>query len=315
MNILVTGGAGFIGSHVCRVLLERGDSLVCVDNFDDYYDPEIKQRNVARLNDFAEFIMKEGNVCWDGVPHLLLKFSIDAVIHLAALPGVRASVKRPFDYYETNLMGTLNILEAMKEAGITRMVFASTSSVYGNQATTSTPLVETTPTDNPLAPYPASKRAAELLCHAYYHQFGIQSTCLRFFNVYGPAGRPDMMPYKVIDAITNDKEITLFDGGDMWRDWTYIDDIVYGVVAALDNPLGYEIINLGRGKSERMSDFVTICENIIGKRAIVKDVPAPKTEPKVTYCDNSKARRLLGFEPAVDLPEGLYKTWEWYRGM
>ena len=312
MTYLVTGGAGFVGSHVAEKLLARGERVVVMDNFDDYYDPAIKRRSIARLRHHDKFTLLEGDIR-DAtlVNRIFAEQGITHVAHLAAMPGVRASVGQPRLYMDVNLTGSLNLLEAGKAAEIRQFVLASTSSVYGK--TRLLPFVETDTADRPLAAYPASKRAAELLAHTYHNLCDMNITVLRFFNVYGPAGRPDMMPWRLMEAAQSGDLIPLFNGGDIHRDWTYIDDTVRGVLAALDKPLGYEIVNLGCGAPISLTDFVEIIEDYAGKSIHTVDVPTPLSDPPMTYCDNSKARELLGFAPAISLPEGLHRTWAWYR--
>ena len=312
MTTLVTGGAGFIGSHVAAALLEQGESVVVIDNFNDYYDPAIKRANAARLREYPSFKLVEGDVRdVQLVTRLFAENRITRVAHLAALAGVRASVNQPRLYLDVNLTGTLNLLEAAKQARVEQFVLASTSSVYGR--TEILPFVETDTADRPLASYPASKRAAELLAHTYHNLAGMNVTCLRFFNVYGPAGRPDMMPWRLLEATRTGAPVKLFNGGDIHRDWTYIADTVAGVLAALDKPLGYEIINLGCGTPISLTDFVEIMEEYTGKAINTVSVPTPPSDPPITYCNNAKARELLGFAPAVSIRDGLWRTWEWYR--
>jgi UDP-glucuronate 4-epimerase len=312
MTTLVTGGAGFIGSRLAMALRQRGEQVVVLDNFNDYYDPALKRQNAAYFDGDAGAVVIEGDVRDAAlVEHIVQKHRIERVAHLAAMAGVRSSVEQAALYYEVNVMGSLHLMEAARKHGVRQFVQASTSSVYGK--TQHIPFIETDTADRPLAPYPASKRAAEVLAHSYHHLFGLNVTCLRFFNVYGPQGRPDMMPLKVMRAIREDQPITLFNGGDLKRDWTYIDDIVNGVVAALDRPLGYEIINLGCGAPISMTEFVDFVEQLSGKKARRINKPAPLSEPPITYCDNSRARRLLGFAPAIPVREGLTRTWEWYN--
>lgn len=312
MATLVTGGAGFIGGHVAAELLARGDTVVVIDNFNDYYDPAIKRLNAARLREYTSFSLIEGDIR-DAplVERVFAEQGVTRVAHLAALAGVRASVDQPRLYLEVNLSGTLNLLEAAKRASIEQFVLASTSSVYGR--TEILPFVETDTADRPLAAYPASKRAAELLAHSYHNLAGMPVTALRFFNVYGPAGRPDMMPWRLLEAAQTGEPIKLFNGGDIHRDWTYIADTVAGVMAALDKPLGYEIINLGCGAPISLTDFVEIIEEYSGKAINTVSVPTPLSDPPITYCNNDKARQLLGFAPRVSIREGLWRTWEWYR--
>ena len=227
MTTLITGGAGFVGSHVAAELLARGDRVVVIDNFNDYYDPAIKRRNAARLSDFDNCHLIEGDIRDVALmERLFAEEGITRVAHLAAMPGVRASVQQARLYMDVNLTGTMNLLEAGKRAEIEQFVLASTSSVYGK--TEILPFVETDTADRPLAAYPASKRAAELLAHTYHNLVDMNVTVLRFFNVYGPAGRPDMMPWKLMDATQSGELIKLFNGGDIHRDWTYIADTVLG---------------------------------------------------------------------------------------
>ena len=312
MTYLVTGGAGFIGGHVAEALLKRGDRVVALDNFNDFYDPAIKRRNAARLSDYDNCVLIDGDIRDAAlVDRVFAEHGITHVAHLAAMAGVRESVKQTRLYLDVNVTGTLNLLEASKAADIAQFVLASTSSVYGK--TKVLPFVETDSADRPLAAYPASKRAAELLAHTYHNLADMPVTALRFFNVYGPAGRPDMMPWRLMEATQTGEEIKLFNAGDIHRDWTYIADTVAGVVAALDKPLGYEIINLGCGAPISLSEFVEIIEEFAGKRINTVSVPTPSSDPPITFCDNSKARELLGFAPATTIREGLRQTWEWYR--
>ena len=312
MIYLVTGGAGFIGGHVAEALLKRGERAVVLDNFNDYYDPAIKRRTAERLSQYDNCVIIKGDIRDAAlVEGLFAEQDITHVAHLAAMAGVRESVEQARLYMDVNLTGSLNLLEAAKAARIKQFVLASTSSVYGR--TNQLPFVETDSADRPLASYPASKRAAELLAHTYHNLAGMNVTCLRFFNVYGPAGRPDMMPWRLLEATQTGEEIRLFNGGDIRRDWTYIADTVKGVLAALDIPLGYEVINLGCGAPISLLDFVDIIERRAGKSINTVSVPTPPSDPPITYCDNSKARELLGFEPAVSVRDGLQRTWEWYR--
>lgn len=312
MAYLITGGAGFVGSHVAEQLLQRGETVVVIDNFNDYYDPAIKRRNVKRLNQYDKFTLIEDDIRHvERVNQLFAEHEVTHVAHMAAMAGVRMSVDQTPLYIDVNLIGTMNLLEAGKTNKIKQFVLASTSSVYG--ATKILPFVETDTADRPLASYPASKRSAELLGHTYHNLVDMNVTALRFFNVYGPAGRPDMMPWRLMEATQTGEVIKLFNGGDIHRDWTYIADIANGVIAALDKPLGYEVINLGCGAPISLIDFVEIIEEYSGKSINTIDVPTPLSDPPITYCDNSKARELLGFSPAVSVKEGLYKTWEWYR--
>ena len=314
-RILVTGAAGFIGSHVTQALLARGDQVVGLDNLNDYYAPERKDANLREVIDAVSpgerFQFIRGDFRDRGVlRELFERQKFEAVVHLGAMAGVRASVEDPHLYLDVNLVGTLNLLEAARGHRVGNFVFASTSSAYGN--TKCLPFVETDPCDRPLAPYPGSKRAAELLGYTYHHLYGLNFTALRFFTVYGPRGRPDMMAYKVADNIMFNREVPLYNQGQIHRDWTYVDDIVQGVVAAADRPLGYEIINIGRGEPVLLADFVHLIEQRAGRPARLVPAPMPDTDMAYTYADISKARRLLGYDPHISVAEGVTRFWDWY---
>lgn len=323
-TILVTGAAGFIGSHVAQALLARGDTVVGLDNLNDYYDPSRKRANLNEVKRNTQhttrFIFIKGDIRDRRlVARLFTEYRFDAVVHLAAMAGVRASVENPALYYDVNLNGTLVLLEAAvgrlapgeQHPRMPVFVFASTSSVYG--ATQQVPFTETDPCDRPLAPYPASKRAAELLGYTYHHLYGLNFTALRLFTVYGPRGRPDMMAYKVADNIFFGREVPLYNGGQMYRDWTYIDDIVKGIVAAVDRPLGYEVINLGRGEPVLLADFVRLIEELTGRKARLVPAPMPDADIPYTHADVSKARRLLDYSPTISVQEGVARFLEWYE--
>lgn len=316
-TILVTGAAGFIGSHVVQSLLARGDSVIALDNFNDYYSPDRKRANLAEVSrscaDAGRLTVIEGDIRdrSPGAPGLFARQSIDAVVHLAAMAGVRASTADPHLYYDVNLTGTLNLLDSARKHSVGNFVFASTSSVYGN--TEQLPFIETDPCDRPLAPYAASKRAAEQLGFTFHHLYGLNFTALRFFTVYGPRNRPDMMAYKVVDNIFFRREVPLYDNGRMRRDWTFIEDIVAGIIAAVDRPLGYEIINLGRGQPVLLSDFVRLIEGLAGRKANLVPAPMPDTDVPTTFADVSKAARLLGYHPKTSIEAGVTAFWKWYE--
>lgn len=312
MNILVTGAAGFIGSHVAEVLLARGDEVTGLDNFNDYYDPARKRANVALLTREPRFTLHKADVRdAETMERICTESRFDTVVHLAAMANVRYSIERAPLYVDVNVRGTVNLLEAARKASIPHFVFASTSSVYGR--TERLPFREDDPLGRPLAPYPATKIAGEVMGHAYHKLFGLSFTALRFFSVYGPRGRPDMMPYIVTDCIVHDREFALYEAGEMYRDWTYITDIVSGVVTTVDHPMGYEIINLGHGEPVRMADFVELVEELVGEKAKMTTPPAPSSEPAINYADTTKARELLGYEPAISVSEGMHRFWEWYQ--
>lgn len=316
-SVLVTGAAGFIGSHTSEAFLKRGDHVVGLDNLNDYYSPARKRLNVAEVTATAQkvgatFEFVEGDIRDRAlVDRLFSQYSFESVAHLAAMAGVRISVEDPWLYYDVNLTGSLNLLDAALRHGKPNFAFAGTSSAYGRS--TVVPFVETDAADRPLAPYPASKRAAEMLGHAYYHLHGIDFTALRFFTVYGPRGRPDMMAYKVLDSIRLGVEVPLYNGGQMHRDWTYVEDIVSGVVAACDRRLGYEVINLGRGEPVLLADFVEGVERLAGSAATLKEAPMMDADVSYTYADISKAQRLLDYAPKTSVEVGVRKFYEWYQ--
>jgi UDP-glucuronate 4-epimerase len=290
LTFLVTGAAGFIGSHLTETLLERGEKVVAIDNFNDYYNPARKRANVARFQNHPDLWLYEQDFRdVDAVQRIFGEHKPQAVAHLGAYGGVRYSIGRARLYTEVNIVGTVNLLEAARLSGTTD------------------------PCNQPLAPYPASKKAGEVMGYTYHNLHRMNFTVLRFFSVYGPRGRPDMMPFMVTDRIVKGEQITLFDGGQMKRDWTYIDDIVNGIIAALERPLGYEVINLGRGEPVLMADFVEIIEGLTGKAARLDTPPAPPSEPKITFANIDKARKLLAYRPQTSVVEGLDRLWGWYQ--
>ena len=312
MKVFVTGAAGFVGSRLSKALLARGDEVVGFDNLNDYYARVHKQRHLADLTAQSHFTLIEGDLRDAPLLHdLFQQHRPDAVAHLAAMAAVRYSVQHPLIYGEVNVQGSLNLLEAARHSGQPCMVLASTGSVYG--ADTPVPFQESAAAASPLAPYPASKRAMELFAHTYHHLWDLPLTVARFFNVYGPHGRPDMMPWQWTQQILRGEPLTLFGGGHLLRDWTYVDDIVAGLVAALDVRLDYEILNLGCGNPVENLDFVRVLEQLLDRRAEIIDTPTPTSEPLITFADISKARRLLGYEPKVAVEAGLANFVDWLR--
>jgi UDP-glucuronate 4-epimerase len=312
MKVLVTGAAGFIGSHLAAKFAKRGDEVVGIDNFNDIvYPSALKRQRAAELAALPNFHMVEEDIRHrDALFDLFAAEQFDAVAHLAALAGVRNAVKYPDLYVEVDLNGTQHLMDAARATGVGNFVFASTSSVYGRTQTI--PFIESDHCDRPLQPYAAAKRAAEILGYSYHHLFGFNMTVLRFFTVYGPSGRPDMMAYLLADSITKGIQIPLYDGGQMYRDWTYVDDITDGIAAAVDKPLGYEIINLGRGEPTLLLDFVQMLEKLAGKKANLVSKPKLAADFVLNEADISKARTLLGYNPQVSVAEGVGRFWEWY---
>jgi len=312
LKVLITGGAGFIGSHTTAALLNRGDQVICLDNFNDYYSPARKRKNVAEFLDNIAFRLHEGDIRdEERLEEVFAKEKPGKVIHIAAMAGVRPSIERPLLYEEVNVKGTLNMLEAARRHRVANFLFASSSSVYGGQE--KVPFSEDDPIAHPISPYAATKAAGELLCHTYHHLYGLNVTCLRFFTVYGPKGRPDMAPYLFTQWVFEEAELKMFGDGTTSRDYTYIDDIVSGVVAALDADLSYEIINLGNSQTVVLRDFIALVEKLVGKKAhIVQEDMQPGDVPR-TWADISKARRLLDYDPQTPFEEGMKHFVAWYR--
>lgn len=312
MKILVTGAAGFIGSNLAEKLAKRGDEVVGLDNFNDYYDPRKKRTNEQRLSNYPNFKMVEADIRDRGrMLALFEEEKFDAVAHLAALAGVRNAVKYPEMYVEVDFNGTQHLMDGARFNDVGNFVMASTSSVYGE--TQQIPFIETDPCDRPLQPYAAAKRASEMLGYTYHHLFGLNFTATRFFTVYGPNGRPDMMAYLVAESITKGTQIPLYEGGKMYRDWTFVEDITDGVIAAIDRPHGYEIFNIGRGDPVLLSDFVEMLEQLAGSKANTVNKPKLAADVVETYANIDKARSLLGYQPKVSVTEGVTAFWEWYK--
>jgi UDP-glucuronate 4-epimerase len=310
MKILVTGGAGFIGSHLIWKLLEKGADIVCVDNLNDYYDPKLKEARLDRFRDRIRF-EKIDIADYEDLEKVFKDNQFDKVAHLAAQAGVRYSLTNPEAYINSNYVGTFNVLKLAKEYGVHDIVLASTSSVYG--ASTDMPFKETNPADRPLSIYAATKRACEVLAASYSENFDMNVTCLRFFTVYGPWGRPDMALFKFTDAMLRDEPIDVYNNGDMKRDFTYVEDIVDGFVGALENPMKYEVINLGYGSPVWLMTYIEIIEKELSKKAKINFMPMQAGDVQATYADISKAGQLLSFKPKVSVEEGVKKFLDWYR--
>jgi UDP-glucuronate 4-epimerase len=312
MKVFVTGAAGFVGSRLSLALLQRGDTVVGFDNFNSYYDIELKRRHLLDLQEQPNFRLIEGDLRdADLLKQIFEAEQFDAVAHIAAMAAVRYSVQHPLIYGEVNVQGTVNLMDAARQFGNPACVLASTGSVYGRD--TPVPFVEDAPAVMPLAPYPASKRAMEMFAHSFAHLYGLPISVLRFFNVYGPHGRPDMMPWQWSLKISAGEPITLYNAGHLKRDWTFIDDIVHGFILALDARLKWDIINLGCGRPVENLRFVQILEDIIGKQAEIIDAPAPASEPLETFADIAKAGRILGWKPQVNVEEGLPRFVDWLK--
>ena len=312
MKTLVTGGAGFIGSHLVERLLSLGDSVDVMDDFNDFYDPCLKRRNIERCRARGRMTLHEGDIR-DGalVDRLMGGGGYDAVVHLAARAGVRPSISEPLLYEEVNVRGTANLLEACRRHGVGRFVFGSSSSVYG--VNSKVPFSEGDPILNPISPYAATKIAGEMLCHVYSHLYGIRMTAVRFFTVYGPRQRPDLAIHKFARLMAAGRPIPVYGDGSAARDYTYVDDIVDGLLAARDGDWAWEIVNLGDSNPVRLSRLIELIEESLGIEAR-RDVQPPQPgDVPMTYADIGKAGRLLGYCPKVPIEEGIRRFAGWFR--
>lgn len=310
-TILLTGAAGFIGSHTARHLLDDGWQVVGIDNLNDYYDPRLKEHRISELQKREGFVFRPLDIeDLAGLESLFKEFRFESVINLAARAGVRYSMVNPHVYMTTNAHGSLNLLELMRQHGCRKFVLASTSSLYAGHEM---PFTEDMPVNRPISPYASSKKAAECMAFTYHHLYGIDATVVRYFTVYGPAGRPDMSPYRFIKWIAEGTPITMFGDGLQSRDFTYVDDIARGTVAAL-RPVGYEIVNLGGGREPtNMLELIRLMEDRLGRKAVIDFQPTNNADMRDTQADPSKAQSLWGWEARVGLEEGLDRTIAWYR--
>ncbi len=309
---LVTGAAGFIGFHTAQKLLDRGDTVITIDNINDYYDIQLKEDRLARLIGYDQFTAYRYDLeNLQAVESVFRNHKIDVVCHLAAQAGVRYSLINPFAYQKSNLEAFLNILELSKQAQVSNFVYASSSSVYGKNK--KLPFSVDDRVDQPISLYAATKKANELMAHTYSHLFNLPTTGLRFFTVYGPWGRPDMALFLFTKAILNGEPIDVFNYGKMRRDFTYVDDITDGVIACLDHPQPYELLNIGNHRSEDLEYFIDVIEKAIGKKAIRNYKPLQPGDVTETYADIDRIKELYGFEPKTTIDEGIPRFVEWYR--
>ena len=310
MNVMVTGGAGFIGSQLVEALLGRGDKVVVIDNFDPFYDPSIKYENIRNAQANDNYLLVEGDIRSSEDLDLCFKENdIDVVVHLAAKAGVRPSIEEPAEYFSVNIEGTVSLLEAMRKYDCKKLVFASSSSVYGNNK--KVPFSEDDNVDHPISPYAATKKAGELLCHTYYHLFGFDIFCMRYFTVYGPGQRPEMAIAKFVRMILNGDEITLYGDGTSSRDYTYIADIIHGLLRSIDRVKGFEVLNLGESEVTTLIDLVRQIEKSLGIQAKIKYMPMQPGDVDTTFADISKAKRILDYNPQTKINKGvdLYVAW------
>ena len=313
-NILITGGAGFIGSHLVGRLLGEGDwQITVVDNFNDFYAPEVKRANISAFSNQPQFSLREIDICdIESLREVFAGNEFDAIVHLAARAGVRPSLSEPELYAETNINGTLNLLELAREFGVGQFVFGSSSSVYGINE--KVPFAEDDKISQPISPYAATKAAGELLCHTYSHLYPIRSVCLRFFTVYGARQRPDLAIHKFARLISNGKTIEMFGDGATRRDYTYIDDIIQGVRAAIDyDKSNYEIFNLGESQTIELSRLIELLEENLGKKANIERKPMQPGDVPITFADITKSKKLLNYNPTTKIEEGIGKFVEWFK--
>ena len=314
MKILVTGGAGFIGSNLCESLVDDNE-IFCLDNFCNYYNPDIKRDNISSMIGNNHFTLCEGDIRdGDFLNTIFSEYKFDIVVHLAGMAGVRPSIENPEYYADVNINGTIKILEAMRKHGIKNIVFASTSSIYGNNK--KIPFSESDIVDFPISPYASTKKACELMIHNYYHLYDISSTILRFFTVYGPRQRPDLAIHKFTDLISSGKEITVFGDGSTSRDYTYVDDTVSGIKKAIKYNMkqcAYDVINLGNNNPVKLSDMIHTLEKYIGLTAKKKYDEMQPGDVNVTYADISRAEHLLKYKPETSFDDGIRKFTNWYK--
>jgi len=314
MTTLLTGGAGFIGSHFAESLLERGDTVISIDNLNPFYDPAIKERNLQEVQSQGgnRFVDLRGDIRDKNfVMHVFETYHPDRVVHLAAMAGVRPSIADPLTYQEVNLRGTMNLLEAMKAQHVTQMIFASSSSVYGNNP--KVPFSEDDNVDHPISPYAATKKAGELLCYTYHHLYDFTIIALRFFTVYGPRQRPEMAIHKFTRLIDEGAPIPMFGDGSSKRDYTYISDIIDGMLRTMDIEAGYHIYNLGESQTTSLIDLIHLIETALGKKAVIKTLPPQPGDVDITYADVTRARQELGYNPHTSMEEGIERFVTWYK--
>lgn len=309
MSILITGGAGFIGSHLTDRLLQQGGKVIVIDNFNDYYDPRIKRNNIAAALRDPNFILWEKDIRED-LDQVFGDNSINTIIHLAARAGVRASLEDPLLYNSVNVLGTANLLEYCRKFNVRRFIFGSSSSVYGINSRV--PFAEDDSLENPISPYAVTKIAGENLCRIYHDAYGIGVTVLRFFTVYGPRQRPEMAVHKFVRQINKGKPIPFYGDGQSSRDYTYITDIIDGIMACLERDNGFAIINLGDSRTITLKQMVNMIEEVLGKKTKLTRLPMQPGDVPVTYANIDKARRMLGYRPRVIMEEGLIKFAQWY---
>lgn len=311
MKVLITGGAGFIGSHLSEFLLHRGDNVDCLDNFNDYYAPEIKWENIENCLENPSYKLIQGDILNnDLLNDLFLQREYDVIVHLAARAGVRPSLAQPLLYQEVNIRGTMNLLELANKHKIKKFIFASSSSVYGN--TKKVPFCESDFVDHPVSPYAATKRAGEIIAYTYHHLYQLSITCLRFFTVYGPRQRPDMAIHKFTELIDHSKPLPMFGDGSSRRDYTYFSDIIHGIVQSIEFCEGYHIYNLGESNTISLKELIGLIEKSFGRKANIQSMPFQPGDVPITYADISLAKKELKYNPRVQIEAGVEKFVQWY---
>ncbi|MDZ7291249.1 MAG: GDP-mannose 4,6-dehydratase [candidate division KSB1 bacterium] len=314
MNCLVTGGAGFIGSHLCEYLLAQGHTVVVIDNFNDFYDPRLKRRNLEPLLPQRRFTLVEADILDVEKLHQVFgKFRFDAVIHLAARAGVRPSIAQPLLYEQVNVQGTMNLLEMARLYHVPKFIFGSSSSVYGENR--KVPFSEDDPVDNPISPYAATKKAGELICYTYHHLYGIKVSCLRFFTVYGQRQRPDMAIHKFTQLIAMGQKVPMYGDGTTKRDYTFITDIVDGIYRALEHCSSYHLYNLGESRTIELRTLIELISKNLGKEARIEHLPMQPGDVPITYAEVTRAQKELGYQPRVDIEQGVRLFVEWFKAV
>jgi UDP-glucuronate 4-epimerase len=310
---LVTGAAGFIGSHLCEALLNKGHIVIGIDNFNDYYSPEIKKENIQTLLKNQNFYLYQDSILnKEALNKIFNKHSINTIFHLAAYAGVRPSIENPSLYYETNINGTLNIFNLAVKHHIKRILFASSSSVYGNNE--KAPFSENDPVDNPISPYAATKKCGEVIAYNYHYLHKIDIACLRFFTVYGPKQRPEMAVHKFFKMIQDNQEIPVYNNGNCLRDYTYIDDIIHGIIQILDSDqLTFDIINLGESKTISTLNLIELIEKALNKKAKIKLMPSQQGDVDKTFADISHAKNKYGYQPKFPIEKGIELFADWFK--
>lgn len=309
---LVTGGAGFIGSHLVDRLLAQGEQVICLDDFNDFYDPGIKRRNIVPHLESGRYQLVEGDIRdSELVSRIFSRNHVKNIIHLAARAGVRPSLDQPLLYEDVNVRATMQLLELARKYKVDQFVFASSSSVYGGNV--NTPFREDDSIRRTVSPYAATKYAGELMCYTYHHLYGIPTTCLRFFTVYGPRQRPEMAIHRFTQLIHDRKPIPFFGNGETARDYTYIDDIIHGLMSAIQRPFPFEVFNLGESSCVKLSELITLLEEVTGLKAELHRMPAQPGDVELTYADISKGRELLGYNPQTLINDGLKKFYSWFK--